>query len=246
MNKIAIKIVIAAFLSAAAIVGLKREDTLHFRFKQLIPSTEWLNVSQVVIHAEWPLTDERVRNWLPKLVGENLLLLSANAIIEDLKKRPWVDEVVLKKQYPDRIDISVKTKEASAILVSQGRGVFIDRSGHLIEKAKPSLFSGHDLLVISHDKLGDEPDWKISDVLTMISSFDEKLGEIAGEISEVRLGSYPVLRIFPSRYKVEVTLSLESWSQEISQLITLLKDPPPGLPPIRKINLTVSKKAIVS
>jgi hypothetical protein len=207
---------------------------------------QWMKVQTVAIDAEWPLTASRVRHWLPPLEGKNLLLLKAANLVDTLKKKPWVSEVTLKKQFPNRIDISVKTKRSYAVLVARGQGYFMDGDGNLIEKVEPGLFGGHDLPLVSRDRKDESDDWRMSDVLKLMVGVREKLGPSNGEVSEARLGTYPTLRLFLTNYKMEIVLSMENWADQLNQLAYLLQKPPRGLGSIRRINLTLAKKAVVS
>jgi hypothetical protein len=206
---------------------------------------DWMKIKNVKYDVEWPLSPTRVAGWLPKIVGKNIFLFKAAPLIEDLKDKPWVRDVTVKKEFPDQLFVSVKTKRAHAIYMFRGQSFFMDSDGVIIEKMDASLFAGHDLPVVSVERRDENDSWKVPEVLKVLSAIREKLGP-SGEVSEVKLGFFPTFRVFLTNYKMEIILTLDNWNSQVSELTYLLQNPPLGLGSIRRVNLTLAKKAVVS
>ncbi len=212
---------------------------------RFVSKMQWLHVKDVVIQAQWPLTAARIHNWIPHLEGSSILLVDASLLMKNLEKRPWVKSVSVKKQYPDRILISVDTVTARAIALWRGKTYFMDGEGHLIERVEPSVNLGHDLPVIAWEGQEDDSRWKIGEVFELLQSVKSTLGK-SMDVSEVNLRSYPNVRLFLSSTRLEILFNIENWTAQISRLALLVQNPPPEVGTIHRINLTIPKKAVVS
>ena len=114
------------------------------RVRNFLSSFQVLKIDTVDIKSEWPLSISKVEEWVSHLKGENILLLDANKVVENLKTQPWVESVAINKGYPNRVQIILTTKKPEAIVFHKGQPWFVDPSGALIEKV--SLRSQHNLL----------------------------------------------------------------------------------------------------
>ncbi len=228
-----------------ALVGLMLYYPQTFGLDRYLSKLEWLRVHHIVIQAAWPLTPERVVKWLPPTEGRSILVVDASQILRTLEKKPWVKTVSVKKQYPDRIFISVESVTAKAIALWRGKTYFMDGDGHLIEKVEPSVNQGHDLPVIAFDGQEDDIRWKIGEVFQLLQSVKQSLGK-SMDVSEVSLRAYPNVRLFLSSTRLEILFNIQNWSSQIPRLALLVQNPPPEVGSIHRINLTIPKKAVVS
>ena len=210
-----------------------------------ITKASWLRVEEMQIETEWPLTSDKIRTWIPSAIGKNILLVSGSSLIRLLESKPWVEEVTVKKEFPSRLFINVKTKIPKALAIMRGKLHFIDDKGRWIDVAEASILKGLDLPTISWQKEEDWSTWKLQDVLPVLASLQTELGK-SREVSQVVLGHFPGLKIFLSSPHIEVLMTFDQWENQMKRLLSILENPPSDTIPIRRINLTLPKKAVVS
>lgn len=212
------------------------------RLPEMISRIEWLHVKQVTLTGEWPTEPELVRPWLPKIEGKSILLVNPDKIIASLEGKPWVREVTIKKDYPDRLRIHVTPKRAVAVLVDKSRPVFLDAEGNPIERVTASMLQRLSLPVISREENANG--WPMQAVLTLLEKFAAKMNA-KYKVSQLVLGAFPYFKIFLSSPQIEVAFSAETWEEQLPHLALLLDSPPNQIGQISRINLYYPKKAVV-
>ena len=215
------------------------------RLRRALSSLSWFRISEVSIQCGWPITEESVRASLPRLTGESLLTLNAQATVDLLKAQGWVDSVTLKKEYPDTLRLDVRPRSAAAIGVFKRKPYFLDGSGEKIARTSPALVRALDLPVLSFEGNADRSPWKLAPFLSSLSRLQAVL-DPGYSISQVSLGRYPHFRVFLNRPRWEVLFSFENWERQFPMLLFLLHHPPRQIKEAHRLNLIFPKKAVVS
>lgn len=210
----------------------------------LFDRISWLSVEEVRIHAGWPLSPALVRSWLPPLEGRNILTLRPAALVAAIQSKPWVESVILRREYPNRVTIDVETKHAEAFALVKGVPYFLDASGAIIDKALPELLRAVDLPVLSLEKDADPIHWPVNSAVRVLHGLRHGLGE-RYVISQIALAVYPYFHVFFSRPRTEVEFNWENWETQLPILSHLLSRSPDPTQ-MGRINLVFPKKAIVS
>lgn len=78
-----------------------------------------------------------VEEALRPLSGENLLALSLAGVTLRLSRHPWVRSVELKKILPQKLLVTLTTREAAAVLERGGTPFWAEAGGHLIAPLAP-------------------------------------------------------------------------------------------------------------
>src|SRR4051812_44736384 len=99
---LSIVVVLVALVFSAVYFTLPRLSDWT-RVDASLSRLSFLNVRQLVIEVNGPLTVDKIREWLPPVEGRNILLLNANRLITHLQRHAWVQSVFLKKEFPDRV-----------------------------------------------------------------------------------------------------------------------------------------------
>src|SRR5947209_1740139 len=76
-------------LASILLTGLGLWAYENVKLEPLLSRLTFLQVEEVKITSEWPLTQSTIRSWLPKLEGRNILFVQPTRLIEALKARPW-------------------------------------------------------------------------------------------------------------------------------------------------------------
>jgi cell division septal protein FtsQ len=229
---------LVGILSTGAVLYLLDRE----RVPELVSRIEWLHVKQVTVTGEWPTEPQVVREWLPKLEGKSLLLVSAEKIISSLGERPWVKEVTIKKDFPNHLRVHVVPKVAVAVLVDKARPAFLDGNGDVIERVTAPMLQKLNLPVISREENANG--WAMPAVLGLLEKFAAKMSQ-KYKVSQLVLGAFPYFKIFLSSPQIEVAFSAETWEDQLPHLALLLDSPPNQIGQIHRINLYYPKKAVV-
>jgi cell division septal protein FtsQ len=213
------------------------------RVRNFLSSFQVLKIDTVDIKSEWPLSISKVEEWVSHLKGENILLLDANKVVENLKTQPWVESVAINKGYPNRVQIILTTKKPEAIVFHKGQPWFVDPSGALIEKVSSQMMKGLDIPFLSFE--ASSPSWNVSEFLEQYEKIKSN-PENKFTVSQIVLGKFPYFKTYLSQPKIEVVWSFENWESQVEHLNKLILNPPSQVGQLRRINLVFPKKAIVS
>ena len=71
-------------------------------------------------------------------IGENIFLISNNRAIAKIHKNPYIEEARISKQLPDKIVIKVKERKATYCIAYEGKYIYINNQGYILELAETS------------------------------------------------------------------------------------------------------------
>lgn len=109
-------------------------------------------VDKIVFTGNVHLADEELKNLAGLRGGENLLALSSGNIFKKISASPWITQVAVRKELPDRLHILIKETEPLALLDMKGRLFIVDEKGKMLEELKESSMPF--LPIISGDPFG--------------------------------------------------------------------------------------------
>jgi len=110
-------------------------------------SMPWLETRSVVVRGLNELTEREVLNVAGVRKGVNILAVNTRLVADKVKAIPWVKEVYVGREYPDRIVINVKERTAIAMMKRGDEIYLIDRDGSPFKKFSPS--DGVDLPILT-------------------------------------------------------------------------------------------------
>ena len=206
---------------------------------------ELFSIREVVIRTEWPLSEERVRSWLPGLLGKNLWRMDGSTLVDELEKQSWVSFASIKKEFPDRLSIEVRPRVPKAFWSVRGEIWIVDDSGKKLERVSPGSMKELDLPVVSLEAESVEGQWAPTDAVTLTQDFQNAIDKNF-RISELVLSDFPYFKIYLADYRLELLYSLDTWHDQIPVTRDLLIHPPSQIGQPRRINLVFPKKAVVS
>jgi hypothetical protein len=203
------------------------------------------SVREIAIHTASPLSEDRVRSWLPKLMGQNLWQVSGSSLVEDLERQSWVSSASIKKEFPDRLRIEVRPRVPKAFWSSRGEVWIVDEKGKKLERMSPTSAKDLDLPVVSTETESVEQQWSPADAVLLTQDFQNAI-DAKFRISELVLSDFPYFKIYLADYRLELLYSLDTWQDQIPVTRDLLLRPPSQIGQPRRINLVFPKKAVVS
>lgn len=206
----------------------------------------WFQIREVTFTTEWPVTPEQLRSWIPPLEGKSILFINAGRMVETLESKPWIESVILKKEFPDRVRFDVSTKRAVALLHVGDHLAWLDSKGEVIERATPALLRSLELPVLNHDSRGKWDRVQLLKILTRLSeTFAPKY-----TLSQLSAGTFPFFRVYLDNPRAEIQFSAETWESHLPNLDLLLRSidtqEVSKAGQLQRINLVFPKKAVVS
>lgn len=204
----------------------------------------FLEISDVELTVKPPLDQVDVATWLPELKGKNVLFVSPSAVIAKLKTNPWIGDVAVRKEFPDRIEIQVEPKKPVAIQLKDGLPFYLDRQGKEIAKVAPGMNFKEVFPVINFATTRSEL-WQTVNAIDILNKLKADLPSSI-TLSEISFSTFPLFRVFLISPQVEVIFNFENWESQRPFLVSFLKATPVRFRETRRINLTLAKKAVVS
>jgi cell division protein FtsQ len=160
-----------------------------------------LALKTVTVEGCQRLDAELVRRSASVTLGDNLLQVDEDEVVERLRWHPWVRKVQVTKELPDTLRIQLEERVPAAILVEE-RSFLVDEGGYLFKEMEPGEFDAG-LLVIAGIKATE-----------MVKAGEEKrlrrtLSEIIAVAKEYRtLGYERYYQILEAHYDDVVGLTL--------------------------------------
>ncbi len=89
-------------------------------------------VKKIIVRAESKRTEEMLKEITSKYFHKNLFLLNPYKIKEELKKLPEFKEIVIKKEFPSTLILTVKEK-VPFLMLKNHKYILIDKNGDVIK-----------------------------------------------------------------------------------------------------------------
>lgn len=99
-------------------------------------STKYIFVRDIVFVGNYYIKDEELMHLLKIKKGDRLLSVSNKELYSRLKKSPWINDLVVRKDLTGQISISIKEATPLAILSLSDANYLIDRDGKILEQIK--------------------------------------------------------------------------------------------------------------
>lgn len=82
------------------------------------------------------LTDDELKAFAGVHLNESLFMISNKEVSQHLLKSPWVKSVIVRKEFPDTLSMTIKETEPFALLNMNEHLFLIDENGKLLEELK--------------------------------------------------------------------------------------------------------------
>lgn len=100
--------------------------------------SELFRIQKVEFQGLSNLTEERLNSYLAEIRGQSLLRIDLDETRRKLETEPWISSVLLKRHFPDKIDVKVREKIPFAYIREGTDTYLLDESGKLITKVTSS------------------------------------------------------------------------------------------------------------
>jgi cell division protein FtsQ len=156
-----------------------------------VMASERLKVGRVDVRGSRFLSEGEVRELLGPAVGENILGLDIESLKLRLRASPWVADATVRRTLPDTLQVDIQERVPLA-LAELDRLYLMDAEGILIDISGPRT-AGFDLPIVRG--LTGVDDAARRDRARRAGALLADLGELGGEVSEVRVEPSGDLRV---------------------------------------------------
>lgn len=229
------KILCLVFVLGAFGIAVVR--TKSFRKIVLFP------IQNIQVIVEAPISESDTLAILVPLKGKSLLMFDSAVWAQELKKNPWAEKILLRREFPHDLLVTIQAKKPVALLQLNRQLFFLDNSGTVIGPAKQSSRIASKRLHWISTETSSIKGWNLAEVTRMAAQAQSVLSGLT-HISEIVLGEYPFIRLFLTG-KREVWLRLDTFENQLPLLKQLFEHPPPQIPHFDRVDLTFPKKAVV-
>ncbi len=228
---------------ATLLLGVVSFFFVLFGRTEWLPDLGWFDIQQVTLSVETPVSESEVRKAAGKLEGTSLLRLDAAKLVLAIRKNSWVQDVSIKKNYPNHLTVQVQAKKPVAAREEGGKLIFLEADGSEIERWSSQRGAQFDVPLLSFEK--EARSWSSKQLVTILTSMQAAIGP-KYRVSQIVASDPPYFRVFLASPPIETLFSLHTWEAQVPLYLDLLSRPPKQIGQAHKINLVFPKKAVVS
>ena len=96
--------------------------------------SDFFIIKKVAVLGNPIMSGEDIKKRTENLIGQNILFINKQNIINDAKKNPYVKDVEINKAYPKQVNIKISEKEGIYYVEKDGYKYVLDNEGDLLEK----------------------------------------------------------------------------------------------------------------
>ncbi|NJJ33822.1 FtsQ-type POTRA domain-containing protein [Clostridioides difficile] len=113
----------------------------------MIVKSDLFDVKKIDVIGNKRVTKSNIMKELNINTHENIFAYNFKDMKNELMKNPYIENVEIKRRFPNKIIISLKEKEIFAVLKNVDNYCYIDKKGNLLEELRGSNESKKDLIV---------------------------------------------------------------------------------------------------
>lgn len=96
------------------------------------------SIKEIIVEGNAKITENEIKILSEINVGDNLFTTNNNTAINKIKNNPYIEEVEIDKQSPDKIVIKIKERKATYAIKCNNKYVYINNQGYILEEAESS------------------------------------------------------------------------------------------------------------
>lgn len=208
------------FLLTGAIVSIT--VTLLIGFDLALRSPR-LHVRETAVRGCQELTEKEILDLAAVRSSANLLTINRDAVARRIRNNPWVREVFVGREFPDRLVIVVQERKAVALLQKENGLHLIDEAGTPFKKLKADEES--DLPVLTGCVRGEKVDEVlVKTSLALLGDLEEFWkGPAIGKVSEIHGNETFGLSLFTDT-GLCLQLGFDGYHDKLQRLTSVMAD----------------------
>lgn len=102
----------------------------------ILASSEIFSIKEISVLGTDKLSENEIISFSKITIGENMFKLNFSKIKSSILENPYVDEVKLKRVFPNKVEINVKERKVKYMIQLAESYIYIDGQGHILEISK--------------------------------------------------------------------------------------------------------------
>lgn len=137
------------------------------------------DITKIKIEGNSILTENTILNVSGIKEGQNILRINKNEIKQNIETLPYIDEVSIKRNWPDTLVISIKEKEAIAKIATVGAVLTLDEDANVLNSFSDNtdidlpLIDKIEVFSYGFDLLNTSDNEKINNILEVLKIFEK-------------------------------------------------------------------------
>jgi cell division protein FtsQ len=214
-------------------------------YQELLKSP-YLAIKEIKIAGNMRVSKAEVLELAGVNVGDNLLKINMGDIQKSLRLNPWVAEVDVRRNFPNRLSIGIKERNPIAF-INLDNLYFVDETGVIFKKI--SIEDELDLPIITGLKREDiEEGAKISELaikaVNLIHILARKEIFVNEELSEINIDKTYGLTLYTMQQGARIELGDEEFTEKIEKLERVIQARN-GLADVEFVGLNYNKGVVV-
>jgi cell division protein FtsQ len=179
----------------------------------------FFQVKEVNVHGCARIQRERVIQ-LADLKGKNIISLNLRQVARRIKQERWIEQVVVRRELPDRIEICLKERQAVA-LVNLDAIWLVDEKGRVFMQVSDDEYFDLPMLTgLSREYLKREPqkaNQLIRQALTLVPLVHARIGLSQENISEIHINPDTGFSFYDVESATQVKLGLSDFYEKLER-----------------------------
>jgi cell division protein FtsQ len=179
----------------------------------------FFQVKEVNVHGCARIQRERVIQ-LSDLKGKNIISLNLRQVARRIKQERWIEQVVVRRELPDRIEICLKERQAVA-LVNLDAIWLVDEKGRVFMQVSDDEYFDLPMLTgLSREYLKREPqkaNQLIRQALTLVPLVHTRIGLSQENISEIHINPDTGFSFYDVESTTQVKLGLSDFYEKLER-----------------------------
>ena len=215
-----------------------------------IKTTPLLQLHHIDVAGAQRAEEWELRTLAEVKMGTHLFDLPLDEVQARVARHPWVNQVTVRRSFPDRLVVEVHERKAVALLAA-GAFYYVDEEGIPFKKVKSGedmdfpILTGFDVpdgLLRRDARLGQRV---IREALGLLTQM-ESAGLPASQVSEVHVSPSRGFSVFLADGGAEVSLGWEDFEMRIKRLHRLRQEQGVDLSRVAAVDLDLDKGAVVT
>lgn len=209
--------VICTAIAVAVFLGIKAQKSLN--------SSEYFYIKQMVFKGCGKAKEEELYKLADIDDRTNLLALDLNDVVVKILRHPWIKNVNIKKQYPDKLFIGIEEREPVA-MVNLDNLYYVDIDGEIFKKLEQD--DSRDFIVISglsaQKAFSNNAEDKklVNRAISLIKMLKQRKSFTDNDVSEILLDERLGITLFTYNSAIPVRVGFQFQNDRFDRLTRVL------------------------
>jgi len=209
---------VLGFLAAFVVLGCLGAGLIYGY--RLITTTPALGLTEISINGNQRLAYGQVLEIAGLRLGQNSLGVNVTRVETALSQNPWVEFVTVRREFPDKLFITLVERQPSFWVRQDGALYFADAQGNVITRLAPGDSASLPLLEIAPE-MGDQH----AAIAAMVARMNRQdLPFALGQMAWVKVTESGQVELYLDAPRIRVRAQLADWETHFNRIETVWRD----------------------